>query len=153
MVWWGGGVAQTSMLIMLYRWGSWSGEKELAGWGRTVRGCPHPSRSNTGNLQWQQLQNRGNCHTFIAEEKKTVRDIQLSQFLSHLLLLLCVLLQPLPVSLGLLHHLFMGDTWRKHWGAAPWKAFKWFITYFTRYCVHSQLSVLTVVLFTTVSFP
>lgn len=29
----------------------------------------------------------------------------------HLLLLLCVLLQPVPVSLGLLHHLFMGNTW------------------------------------------
>lgn len=31
----------------------------------------------------------------------------------HLLLLLCILLQSLPVPLGLLHHLFMGDTYRK----------------------------------------
>lgn len=41
-----------------------------------------------------------------------VHDVLLSQlpFLPHLLLLLCILLQPLPVPLGLLHHLFMGDT-------------------------------------------
>ncbi len=43
------------------------------------------------------------------------QDIQLSQcsFLSHLLLLLCILFQPLPVSLGLLHHFFMCDAWRE----------------------------------------
>lgn len=49
---------------------------------------------------------------FIIEEKTPDGARCLSQFsyLPHLLLLLGILLQPLPVSLGLLHHLFMGDT-------------------------------------------
>lgn len=104
---------------LLVRW------KELAGCHEDQSTCYYVAVLTlpglTGNLQWQQLQYTGSCHTrLVRKKRKVVPVIQLSlcPFLSHLLLLLRVLLQPLPVSLGLLHHLFMGDTWRKYQGSS-----------------------------------